>query len=319
MSMKGDRGDAEQLTKRLSKSLDEADVASVQETLVTIRSLSFSNSVLSSSSITRVVGQLRKHTDAKVQSISSGIVKSWKFQLANVAAPSSSSKSHVDDQPVLSVQKYDLATALASPVNLKAASVTRGPNWQHYSEKRPDFRRRVRVRFKSKASKQDGEDDDVGEESSRPVVYWMSRDQRLHDNWALLYSQKLAVDQGRPLTIVFNLVTGPYLGATQRAYGFMLRSLKVLAATAQHTYNISFVLLLGEPEKSIPEFLKSCGAVALVADVAPIRIVEQWKLDVVAALEEQSMSKEGNQCRIFAEVDAHNVSPVWETSSKCGK
>ncbi len=26
-----------------------------------------------------------------------------------------------------------------------------------------------------------------------PVVYWMSRDQRVTDNWALLYAQELAL------------------------------------------------------------------------------------------------------------------------------
>ena len=28
--------------------------------------------------------------------------------------------------------------------------------------------------------------------SSGPVVYWMSRDQRVQDNWALFHSQELA-------------------------------------------------------------------------------------------------------------------------------
>ena len=31
-----------------------------------------------------------------------------------------------------------------------------------------------------------------------PVVYWMSRDQRVRDNWALLYAQELALAWGNP-------------------------------------------------------------------------------------------------------------------------
>jgi len=34
-----------------------------------------------------------------------------------------------------------------------------------------------------------------------PVVYWMSRDQRVRDNWALLYAQELALNLGRPLGV----------------------------------------------------------------------------------------------------------------------
>lgn len=29
-----------------------------------------------------------------------------------------------------------------------------------------------------------------------PIVYWMSRDQRVHDNWALIYAQQKAQQQG---------------------------------------------------------------------------------------------------------------------------
>jgi len=35
----------------------------------------------------------------------------------------------------------------------------------------------------------------TGTETSGPVIYWMSRDQRAHDNWALLFSQKLALEK----------------------------------------------------------------------------------------------------------------------------
>ena len=32
-----------------------------------------------------------------------------------------------------------------------------------------------------------------------PIVYWMSRDQRAEDNWALTFAQKLALEQSEPL------------------------------------------------------------------------------------------------------------------------
>ena len=41
-----------------------------------------------------------------------------------------------------------------------------------------------------------------------PIVYWMSRDQRAEDNWALTFAQKLALEQGEPLGVVFCLTEG---------------------------------------------------------------------------------------------------------------
>ena len=72
------------------------------------------------------------------------------------------------------------------------------------------------------------------------VLYWMSRDQRVQgkvrrvrysysynvaDNWALVYSQKLALKHRVPLLVCFCLVTR-FLDATIRQFNFMLEGLK---------------------------------------------------------------------------------------------
>ena len=44
-----------------------------------------------------------------------------------------------------------------------------------------------------------------GNESNGPIVYWMSRDQRVHDNWALLFAQKLALENNRHIVVVLIL------------------------------------------------------------------------------------------------------------------
>lgn len=36
-----------------------------------------------------------------------------------------------------------------------------------------------------------------------PIVYWMSRDQRVRDNWALIYAQELVLKKKTPLIVVF--------------------------------------------------------------------------------------------------------------------
>ena len=34
-----------------------------------------------------------------------------------------------------------------------------------------------------------------GENRKGPIAYWMSRDQRLHDNWAVYFAQQLAKEK----------------------------------------------------------------------------------------------------------------------------
>ena len=41
-----------------------------------------------------------------------------------------------------------------------------------------------------------------------PVVYWMSRDQRARDNWALIFAQEKAMELKCPLVTVFTLEIG---------------------------------------------------------------------------------------------------------------
>ncbi|MDX1765244.1 MAG: deoxyribodipyrimidine photo-lyase, partial [bacterium] len=82
-----------------------------------------------------------------------------------------------------------------------------------------------------------------------PVVYWMSRDQRVKDNWALLFAQQMAVARKAPLAICFCLVPS-FLNATVRQYGFMLKGLEALEKDLG-AKKIPFFLLTGEPEREI--------------------------------------------------------------------
>lgn len=61
-----------------------------------------------------------------------------------------------------------------------------------------------------------------GEPGRGPVVYWMSRDQRADDNWALLFARQQALRRQVPLAVAFTL-SPSFLGATIRHYSFMLR------------------------------------------------------------------------------------------------
>lgn len=142
-----------------------------------------------------------------------------------------------------------------------------------------------------------------GKESNGPVIYWMSRDQRVHDNWAMIYAQKLAIEKKKPLAVVFNLVPD-FLEATIRQYGFMLKGLQEVESELGR-YNIPFFLLKGDPKKEIPKFIDENKASALVSDFDPLRIKRIWKKEVAKKIEIP-----------FYEVDAHNITPCLTVSNK---
>ncbi len=136
-----------------------------------------------------------------------------------------------------------------------------------------------------------------------PIVYWMSRDQRLNDNWALLFAQELALQQQAPLFVVFCLLP-TFLEATERQYGFMLKGLAEVEQNLRRL-NISFHLLTGKPEEQIIDFCQKWGVGVVVSDFSPLRINREWKKNLQRELP-----------MAFYEVDTHNIIPCWEVSPK---
>jgi len=141
------------------------------------------------------------------------------------------------------------------------------------------------------------------EERPGSVVYWMSRDQRARDNWALIFAQELALRWRQPLAVVFCLVPR-FLGATIRQYGFMLKGLQEVEQVLREK-KIGFALIAGRPDKEIPAFVHDYGAGALVTDFDPLRVKRGWKTRVANRVEVP-----------FYEVDAHNIVPCWIASPK---
>lgn len=74
-----------------------------------------------------------------------------------------------------------------------------------------------------------------------PVVYWMFRDQRVRDNWALIHAVDQANKANVPVAIAFNLFD-QFLGAKARQLGFMLRGLEKLQGNLESTLQIPFFL-----------------------------------------------------------------------------
>lgn len=141
--------------------------------------------------------------------------------------------------------------------------------------------------------------------SKSSVVYWMSRDQRADDNWALLFAREMANQQGIPVSVIFNLVP-KFMDATERQFDFMLKGLEETEKKLK-TKKIPFHLLLGNPEETVPDFIKVNEISTLITDFSPLRVPRKWVTNVAAKLEKD--------VSVFT-VDAHNVVPVWITSDK---
>uniref|UniRef100_A0A4W5QLV0 Deoxyribodipyrimidine photo-lyase n=1 Tax=Hucho hucho TaxID=62062 RepID=A0A4W5QLV0_9TELE len=144
-------------------------------------------------------------------------------------------------------------------------------------------------------------------QGSEGVVYWMNRDHRVQDNWALIHAQQLALEEKLPLHICFCLVIPQDSKlATIRHFGFMLRGLEEVAKDCS-ALNIQFHLLQGSAGELLPEFVAGWSFGAVVTDFSSLRTPLQWVEEV----------KKGLPSDIpFIQVDAHNVVPCWVASDK---
>jgi deoxyribodipyrimidine photo-lyase len=142
-----------------------------------------------------------------------------------------------------------------------------------------------------------------GQDIDGPVIYWMTREQRVADNWALLLAQNIAVQHKRPLVVVFCFVPD-YPGANIRHYGFMLKGLQEVEQNLKKL-KIPFALLQGAPPETLPEYLAEINGAFLVTDFDPLRLKRSWQKAVVSNIKGS-----------FYVVDGHNIVPCWHASSK---
>lgn len=149
-----------------------------------------------------------------------------------------------------------------------------------------------RVQVKNKHTATDG-----------PVVYVMAREQRVQDNWALLYAQEQAVERSVPLCVLFAL--GPmFASGTARHNAWMVASLKEVQVDLK-VHNIPLYIEIGEWADIIPTFVTTHQVGELVFDFNPLQPVRSWRDAVVNQVD----------CKVV-EVDARNIVPVWQASDK---
>ncbi|MCB9809165.1 deoxyribodipyrimidine photo-lyase [Candidatus Nomurabacteria bacterium] len=137
-----------------------------------------------------------------------------------------------------------------------------------------------------------------------PVLYWMNRDGRVHDNWALLYAQELALEYQVPLMVCYNLEPG-FLGGGYRQHVFKIKGLMEVEKEL-HKLNIPFFIVSGQhTEEDLKKFIAEKEVGAVVTDFFPLRHTRTWI---------EYLRK--NLTIPFYGVDAHNLVPAWVVSNK---
>ncbi|UWX11368.1 CRPV-259 [Crowpox virus] len=139
----------------------------------------------------------------------------------------------------------------------------------------------------------------------KSVLYWMVRDQRIQDNWALIYAQRIALHLKIPLRICFCIVPG-FHTTTSRHFSFLLDGLKEIAEECIKL-SIGFNAVYGLPNVLIPSIIKKYKVGVIITDFFPLRVPEKLVKQVTNALPDKV---------VFIQVDAHNIVPCWEASHK---
>ncbi|KAL7676255.1 hypothetical protein ACOME3_002511 [Neoechinorhynchus agilis] len=146
-------------------------------------------------------------------------------------------------------------------------------------------------------------------DNTGPVIYWMYRDQRVQDNWAFLYAQKLSFIAHRPLVCCFCLECSS--STTLRACDFMLKGLREVSKSCR-LLHIPFCVLKTTQNTTfgteLCRYVQKYNASALVCDFSPLREHKNQVQCIKTEFENRKI-----EIPLFR-VDAHNVIPCWHTS-----
>lgn len=137
------------------------------------------------------------------------------------------------------------------------------------------------------------------------VLYVMSRDQRVQDNYALLAAQKHAHALKLPLQVVFFMYSKSGFRAREH-FGFMLDGLKEVGASLT-SKNIGFSIVPTDDDQkaTITNTLHEYTPAAVYLDFNPLHGPTRVRSYIASAA----------QCSVYV-VDTHNIVPVWVTSDK---
>ncbi|MFO0882374.1 MAG: deoxyribodipyrimidine photo-lyase [Candidatus Saccharimonadales bacterium] len=133
------------------------------------------------------------------------------------------------------------------------------------------------------------------------VLYIMSRDQRVHDNHALIAAQKHALAHGLPLAVIFNFNVTKAPRAREH-YDFMIAGLYQVERELNNL-NIPLIGLVGEHLPRLEALCHHVKPAAIYVDFSPLN-------------GPQSVHKKLAKDYTIIEVDTHNIVPAWIASEK---
>ena len=142
-----------------------------------------------------------------------------------------------------------------------------------------------------------------GKFTGHSVLYWMNRDKRVDDNWALIMAQSLALKKHVPLIVCFQYV-GKFSEANIRQYGFLFKGLEGVKIKLDKL-NIEFVLIQDTARNALPRIIHKRSVGSLIVDYNPLKVYQKRLNNVLKNIDVP-----------VYQVDAHNIIPVWVTSQK---
>lgn len=140
-------------------------------------------------------------------------------------------------------------------------------------------------------------------DTKHPVIYWMTREHRVHDNRTLVLAQKYAHENNVPLLVVvaFRKDLSNHSILT-RTFRFITEGLQDVEKALEKLI-VPFVYLQGNPPNEILKLAKKLKSETVFTDLYPIKPFRRWQKEV------------GDETNLIV-VDSHNTVPVWEVSEK---
>nr|AXS01072.1 ORF053a [Spodoptera frugiperda granulovirus] len=140
--------------------------------------------------------------------------------------------------------------------------------------------------------------------TTKGVVYWMSRDSRIEDNWAFLYAQQMAIEHKVPLHVCFCLVSS-FCNAGIRQFHFLLEGLKFVQQECRRL-NVSFHVLDGSGDQVLLDWCNKHDVDAIVCDFNPTTEPLKWVDNVKkndTGLHESDAGRRSQRCAVLVTVE----------------
>ncbi|CAH2009816.1 unnamed protein product [Acanthoscelides obtectus] len=175
--------------------------------------------------------------------------------------------------------------------NIVQARQAQGEHLEHY-----DFNKsRCKVLSKNETVKS----------NSSGILYWMMRDCRVQDNWAMIFAQRLALKHSLPLYVCYLYKDVHKLCPTLRHLTFLIEGLKIVEKECKEL-NIGFYMLNSSAEE-LSTLIEKNNIGGVVSEFYPLRHpIEQQK---------RLLDKLPKDVPVV-QIDAHNIVPPWIASDK---